>query len=399
MNANWITAVLIAACTIGGGCATSQTPTEKTIGTVKALLVAGKFDMAVAVTRGYFNTDGYDATAVRKELAAYPEIEPAFKFRIRSELEAQSEAGQFEYIAQSIKLAQRDGVISAADAAELLQDTSKRSDTIAHTLHVPSHVWEAMRLEQRQELQRQYIADPIAASSYGTIIDAQSLNESTPGSNAGSQLGSAVAQAAYIDNAFKGNTWHYSATAQLGAGLLGAMAGSLANAPATVQYRTRYTIRTGAGKIEYVDETKAEPFRQTIGICVALAPIRPIVQDFCTISVGAFIVKYAPLAEKLVAELQPKIIGQATPFVEHPLSTPIDPVKAILEIAPHDIAWNAQASITAYAAPSPSAKKIKQIEMGTSFQVEVVLKDWVKIRIGNEAPVWVEKVHLTWVTQ
>ena len=386
------------------GCATPS-HLERTTNTLKPLLAAGKYDVAIAVSRTDIAYDSAVGTSLRKELAAYPEVSIAYKSRILAEIAGRSDAVSLESIAQSIRLAQRDGVLKEADAYELNQELAKQVEIIARTLHVPSHVWEALTQEQRQVLQVKYVADPILVNSYGTIVDAQSLNESTPGSNAGSELGSAIGQATYIDNAFKGNTWNYSAKNQLAAGIVGAMVGSMANTAPRAQFRTRYTIKIGDGNIEYIEETKSEPFRHTVGLCVALSPIRPIEQTFCTITKEAFLSKYFPQEARLALGGQPvgengdqRILTSRSPesitLADRLTTQQASPLRA--ELTVNDIAWNEGGPIVGYVAPSNSAKISHQIERGTSFQVQLVLKDWAKVRLGTGSLVWVEIRHLSW---
>lgn len=390
-----------------GGCATKQSISEKKMDALNALLAAGKYDVAIAVSRNEFMYDNAESFAVRKMLATYPGVAVAFKSRMGNEIAAQSNSYVLETYHESIKLALRDGIVKDADANDLVQETARRIEILARTLHVPSHVWEILTPEQQQSVQGRYVANAIPSNSYGTIIDAQSLNESTPGSNAGSQLGAAIGQAAYVDNAFKGNTWNYSATSQIAAGLAGAMIGSLANTAPKAQFRTRYTIRLGNGQIEYVDETKSEPFRQTVGLCVALSPIRPIEQTFCTITKEVFLSKYLPQEARSVSDERAvtEYADQRNSASRLLESVPVEnqrttqqKVPVHKELSVGDIAWNEQGPITGYVAPNISAKISQQIEIGTSFQVQAVLKDWAKVRLGSGLIVWVEKRHLSWAS-
>ncbi len=386
------------------GCGTPN-HLERTTNNLKPLLAAGKYDVAIALSRNDIAYDSAVGDALRKELAAYPEVSTAYKSRIQAELGGRSDSASLESIAQSIRLAQRDGVLKEADANELTQELAKQIEIIARTLHVPSHVWAELTQEQRQALQAKYIADSILANSYGTIVDAQSLNESTSGSNAGSELGSAFGQAAYIDSAFKGNTWNYSAKNQLAAGIVGAVVGSMANTAPRAQFRTRYTIKIGNGNIEYIEEIKSDPFRHTIGLCVALSPIRPIEQTFCTITKEVFLLKYLPPETRLASGGQPVVesgdqrISPARPPALITLADRVNTQQAApprAELTVSDIAWNEGSSIVGYVAPSSSATISQQIERGTAFQVQVVLKDWARVRLGTGSVVWVETRHLTW---
>ena len=110
----------------------------------------------------------------------------------------------------------------------------------------------------------------IPSNTAGIIIDAQTINESTPGTTAGSQLGAAYGSALYVDRAFRGPNYNYSATQNVSAALLGAIVGGMADQRPQARFHTRYTLRTLDGQIRYQDEVKADSFRHSVGICVTL---------------------------------------------------------------------------------------------------------------------------------
>lgn len=84
----------------------------------------------------------------------------------------------------------------------------------AEVLNIPQHIWDGLQIDQRNLIGERFVVNVRDGNSYGIIIDAQSLNESTQGSNAGSQLGAALGSSTYVDNAFSGSprNWNYSAT-------------------------------------------------------------------------------------------------------------------------------------------------------------------------------------------
>lgn len=165
----------------------------------------------------------------------------------------------------------------------------------AEVLNIPQHIWDGLQIQQRTLIGERFVVNVREGNGYGVIIDAQSLNESTPGSNAGSKLGAAIGSSTYVDNAFSGSprNWNYSATGHLTAQLAGALIGSLANQQAQARFRTRYTIKNGNGGVEYVEEIKSDAFRHTVGLCVSLGPIRPIEVDTCSVTNEQFLAKYS----------------------------------------------------------------------------------------------------------
>jgi hypothetical protein len=150
----------------------------------------------------------------------------------------------------------------------------------ADVIKVSSSAWEALMPAEQAAIKGMHLVDVRPAGSFGLVIDVQGLDESIPGSNAGSALGSSFAQAAYIDRAFKpGN--NYSATNQLAIGILGAVIGSSMNRPTIPQYHLRYALKMGDGEIVYRDTVQSDPFRHAPGICLDLSSMVPGPQVLC----------------------------------------------------------------------------------------------------------------------
>jgi hypothetical protein len=150
------------------------------------------------------------------------------------------------------------------------------------TIRVAEPAWLDLEPPERDILSQRYLVNIFPAQSAGTITDAQTINESTPGTTAGSQLGAAYGSAAYVDRAFRGPRYNYSATNNITAALAGALiGGALLDQPGRAQFHTRYAIRTLDGQIQYRDEVKGDAFRHSVGICVSVASMQPIDQAIC----------------------------------------------------------------------------------------------------------------------
>lgn len=167
-------------------------------------------------------------------------------------------------------------------------------------IKVASPAWLELSVVERDTIQAKFTVDVLEVESYGIIIDNQAADESTHGTTAGANLGGAVANAAYIDNALRGGS--YSATTQLAAGILGAAIGSTMDAKPNPQFHFRYTVKLGDGDIQYFDEYKRAPFRHSVGVCVSVPDIALIGQQVCSQTAENLRAKYlksAPLpAEK-----------------------------------------------------------------------------------------------------
>lgn len=117
------------------------------------------------------------------------------------------------------------------------------------------------------------------SDSVGVIQSVQAVNRSTPGSNVGAAIGGALGQTMYIDRAFSGN--NYSATKQLGAGLLGAAIGSTLDARPTILFVFNYAIRTSDGVLREFRVSSPDEFTRPVGQCVFVAGIRPAPESNC----------------------------------------------------------------------------------------------------------------------
>ena len=150
-------------------------------------------------------------------------------------------------------------------------------------IRIAEPIWEALQNQERRTLSEKFLVEVVSASSAGVIIDAQMMNASTPGSNAGSQLGGAYGRAAYIDNAFKKDSIDYSAKKDVTATLLGSVIGGLLldSAPQN-RFITQYTLKTLSGEIRYFEDVKQTPFRQSVGLCVSTIDLSPVEQGLCS---------------------------------------------------------------------------------------------------------------------
>ena len=142
-------------------------------------------------------------------------------------------------------------------------------------------IWALMTEDERERLSKSYLVGVRDGQDFGVIMDAQTVDQSTAGNNAGSALGAAVGNAAYIDRSFRpgGN---YSATTQLAAGLVGAAIGSSLNQAPSARFRTRYAVRLADGNIRYAEIVQSDPFRHPMGVCLDTVLLQLPDQSTCT---------------------------------------------------------------------------------------------------------------------
>lgn len=173
-------------------------------------------------------------------------------------------------------------------------------------IKVSQSAWIALTPTERELIQQKHVVDLAEQDTFGIIIDNQGVNESTSGTSGGSNLGGAIANAAYIDNAIKGG--NYSAKNQLAVGILGAMLGSTLDRKPNAQYHYRYAVRLGSGNIKYFDETKSDPFRHPAGICISVPDIALVDQQLCAQTAALLRATYLGVPAEKITEVSAVVI-------------------------------------------------------------------------------------------
>lgn len=157
-------------------------------------------------------------------------------------------------------------------------------------LQVAAPIWSALTAQERAEVQNRHTVSVANEDRYGVIVDNQGVNESTPGTNVGSALGSTLGQTTYIDRSFKNG--NYSATNQVGFAILGALIGSAIDQAPNAQFHFRYAVKLGNGEIKYFDEVQKDAFRHPVGVCVTVPTIRITDQSICSETIASFRAKH-----------------------------------------------------------------------------------------------------------
>ncbi len=133
-----------------------------------------------------------------------------------------------------------------------------------------SLAWNGLSIAERDKIRESNEVTVIAANLVGQIVEAQVIDQSSPGTSGGAELGASVAGARYVDRAFEGDSWSYSASDHLRNQLVGAMLGSLLDSPAQQSFRVRYSVRDVLGNVRYFDRENSDGFRRSAGECVLL---------------------------------------------------------------------------------------------------------------------------------
>lgn len=191
----------------------------------------------------------------------------------------------------------------AREAGYTISTVSPQDSPVAITDNAPikkialiaAPVWWGLRTPERTEIELGHEVRIIGLDGFGTVIDVQGADQSTPSTKGGAALGSAVASAAYIDNAISGKS-NYSASAHLALGLLGAAAGSSMDRTAVSQFQFRYTVKQNDGEIQYYDEIKSTSFRHSVGVCILVPSLILVSQHVCNQTVDSVRARYLRVA-------------------------------------------------------------------------------------------------------
>lgn len=159
------------------------------------------------------------------------------------------------------------------------------------------YVWNNFSKSEQATLIDKFPSIEIAPSeSIGVVQSVQSVNRSTPGTRGGAALGATIGQAIYIDKAFSGNN-NYSATAQVGAAILGAALGSSLDSAPTTRFAFNYAIKTLDGQLREVRVDSADEFTRPVGQCVRIPEVVPVEASLCSTDKSMFLQKLSAIGQ------------------------------------------------------------------------------------------------------
>lgn len=150
---------------------------------------------------------------------------------------------------------------------------------IKPALNLLESAYAGLNLTEKGQLEARYEIYLHNENNVGPLIERQQLNVSTPANTAGSQVGSAVASAIYIDNSFSSGT--YNPWTDLAWGVAGGVVGALADNPAEDRYVVRYTIRNESGELRSTDVLQSSPIGAPLGSCFSVSQNRKVKGDVC----------------------------------------------------------------------------------------------------------------------
>lgn len=167
----------------------------------------------------------------------------------------------------------------------------------APALQVSQHIWLEFSISEKAIILSKFPQiETIPSETIGVIQSVQTVNRSTAATNSGAALGGSLGQALYIDNAFRGNSTNYSATAQLGVALLGAAVGSSLDTAAQNRFIFNYGVKTLDGEIREVRVEAGDEFTRPVGQCVFFPLISPAPAGLCNADKIQFLKKLSALS-------------------------------------------------------------------------------------------------------
>jgi len=183
-------------------------------------------------------------------------------------------------------------------AAQPVSFAEPANRVLKKKVDVTEKVWSQFSVSERAAILARDIEIAIVPSTQvGTVQSAQLVNRSTAGTNSGAVLGSVVAQSMYIDNRLRDRGSNYSATTQVGMGVLGAVLGSSMDRGPVRRFIINYGIQTLDGEIAQVLVESPDEFFAPTGRCVYLPSVEPAPSSLCMNDKLAFLSRLSVLGQ------------------------------------------------------------------------------------------------------
>lgn len=269
------------------------------LGYAKHMISKGDYDGAFSQVRDLLRSSASEDAEYRQKaielIHANPQVVEAARSRITVESYRRMMNDFSEPAARAFAAEQFEALVSVIPKEEA-DEMRQRLDELARKglLYISEPVFSLLTKDEVARLENERYVRTVKAVDAGVVVERQSADESTPGSAAGTQLGSAVGSAAYIDNAISGppSNWNYSAKGHLAAGLLGGLFGSSLDRAPVRQYRFRYTLRLLDRSIVYRDVTTDSPLGHSNGVCISVSDLEQLPQELCELDVAGFRTQY-----------------------------------------------------------------------------------------------------------
>lgn len=265
------------------GCATQQlSPLDQDMAYAKHFASNGDYKAAFWKIRGPIASLSHQVMVL--DLAkTYPQIVAEGTARIAPEYYASLvESGDTEAAALDVRLSLHALKVLLPDSEyKLFEQRANAFLSKQGLLQVRRSVWDQLSDTEHDQLQEEQFVSVKDDNKFGRIIDRQVFDASTTGTSAGSQLGSVLGQARYLDNSIPKGT--SSATGQVGAAILGSVIGSSFDHAGSRTFVVRYAIKRLDGKVFYANKHESTSLGESLGVCVDLQA-QQVDQDICELT-------------------------------------------------------------------------------------------------------------------
>ena len=150
--------------------------------------------------------------------------------------------------------------------------------------------FEKLTAKEQEKIKERYDLRLYDADTIGLVAERQVQNISTQGSATGSEVGSSLASAVYVNRALSSGS--YNMWTDIAVGVLGGVAGAGGNRAPVQQYIVNYTVRTLDNKLKSVETIQPSAIGEPIGSCFSLQIQRAVDSEFCSMTVDDIRKKY-----------------------------------------------------------------------------------------------------------
>ena len=131
----------------------------------------------------------------------------------------------------------------------------------------------------QERLSDRYDIEFYSDAGIGLITERQVQDVSTAGSTTGSDVGSALASAVYLNNTL--SSGNYNVWTDIGVTVLGGIAGSGANKKPESRFLLKYTIRNREGNLRSTTVYRSSPLGKPIGTCFSFKSNSSVNEEYC----------------------------------------------------------------------------------------------------------------------
>lgn len=279
----WLRCTVLFAAALLAACASHGTQKDF-VGDARRLHQSGDFDKSYrSVEDALGSNDSATRLASYDFIVSHPEIrnaaaqsfEPSALERTFATFDAitgrgleQVRLSYFAKFASDAEVARADSNLDVAyrRALDGRAAVSAAQQSNGQLLLVNEAIFIQLGNEDREKIR---VAQPtmqvVPMHAVGRLISNQIVDKSKPNTTSGAQLGSVVAQAAYIDQSRRSN---YSAVGQVGVGLVGAIIGSTFDRSAETRFLINYGVQFMDGSVKAILTGSADGIAAPNGQCV-----------------------------------------------------------------------------------------------------------------------------------